>query len=169
MSEEYRLRVETEAVKALRAGLQTVGLDPADEQLVVDTIEGETNFVEAVDGVLARMDAAEALAVGLTLVEERYAVRRRALEARVERLRTMLEQAMTIAEVQKLERPTATVFFSSRRPELVVDDESRIPTRFYRAGAPKLDKTELRQALLAGEVDGAHLSQGGVTLTIKRK
>lgn len=166
---EYQLRLQTEAVKALVAGLEAEGVDTADAELMHDTIEGETGLLEAIDQVLARIDAAEACAIGLETIEARYKLRRQAMEARSDRLRAMIEQAMVIAELRSLQRPAATLTMANRAANVVIDDEAKIPTRFFKSPEPVLDKKALKAALSQGEIEGAHLSQGGVTLTISRR
>jgi hypothetical protein len=50
---------------------------------------------------------------------------------------------------------------------VIVIDETEIPTKFWKASAPKLDKRAVLEALKAKEtVPGASLSNGGQTLAL---
>lgn len=168
---EYRLRKEAEATKALMAGLRAI--DAADDaEVVADSIEGETQLLEAIDAALAEIDDTEVLVAGLKTKEQQFSERRRAMEERVKRFRALLEQAMAIAEAETLRRPVATLTLRKTPPTVQVDDEGAVPSRFFveqPTPAPKLDKAALKAALDAKEaVPGASLSNGGVSLTIRR-
>ena len=55
---EFAIRRETEAAKSLLAGMrETIGEE--DMALLADTIEGETNLLEAIDTALAEIDETE--------------------------------------------------------------------------------------------------------------
>lgn len=169
---DYQLRIQTEAVRALLGSLHDLA-DTADEGLVVDMIEGETDLFEAIDGVLDRVNATEAMLAGLKQIGDRIKARRDTLKARIERLRALLEQALSIAELKRLQRPAATLVMHATAPNLIIEDEAAIPSRFYiqlPPPPPKLDEKALRAALGTGEqVAGARLSQGGIGLTIRHR
>ena len=150
---EWRIRRETEAAKALLAGMrETIGDE--DMALLADTLEGETNLFEAIDTALAEIDESEALILGLKEKEGQFSKRRRAMEERVRRFRSLVEQAMAVAEQQKLRRPTATLTLRKLPPDVVVTSEADIPSEFFvpqPPPPPKLDKKALKQALEARE------------------
>lgn len=181
----------TKEAKAVAALLAAHDIDVEhDAELVADTIEGETSLFEAVDAVLDRIADAEVMLEGLNVVIARLDARKARYEARIKTDRTLLEQALTIAELPKLERPAATLSISTRAPSLVLTEESDIPAKYWKAGAPTLDKKALaadlkdrakalanlpedeaqRAALLASlpEIPGATLSNGAPSLTLRR-
>ena len=80
-----------------------------DTSLVLDTIEGETDLLEAIDAVIAEIDETDVLVTGLREKETQFAARRRSMEERVKRLRALIEQAMAISEQHSLRRPAATL------------------------------------------------------------
>jgi len=92
---------ETEAVAILRASLA----DCEDEALVIDTIEGETSFLEAVDKLLEIIVEADALETGAKAAASAMNARADRFAQRAERARALLEQALTIADLKKVERP----------------------------------------------------------------
>ncbi len=188
------IRRETEAAKTLVAGMRaTIGDE--DMALLADTIEGETNLLEAIDTALAEIDETEVLISGLKEKEAQFTQRRRAMEERVHRFRTLIEQAMAIAEQAKLRRPAATLTLRKLPPDVVIIAEADIPSTFFvpqPPPPPKLDKNALKEALLAREmkaafaaslesdgeraqalaaiapIPGATLNNGGFSLQIRR-
>jgi Siphovirus Gp157 len=191
---EFVIRRETEAARALLAGMRaTIGDE--DMALLADTLEGETDLFEAIDLALSEIDETEALISGLKEKEGQFTARRRAMEERVRRFRGLIEQAMAVAEQQKLRRPTATLTLRKLPIDVVVLSEADIPADFFAQQPPpppKLDKKALKQALEAREarlafaasledpkeratalaaippIPGAMLDNGGVSLQVRR-
>jgi hypothetical protein len=181
---------EAQAAKALCESI--AALDP-DDALLLDTIEGETNLFETIDAVLARMANDDALVRGCDAVIADLETRRERFKARIKTDRALIEQALLIAEIEtKVERPAATLSLARRAPVLVIETESEIPTTYWKAGAPALDKAALTEALrerrkaldalpkdpdaraealasLPPEIPGATLSSAAPTLTIRTK
>jgi hypothetical protein len=138
---------EAQAVAALRESLAAV--DAEDEALLLDTVEGETSLFEAIDLILERIVGNQAMVDGMKAAEDRLAARRQRYEKRVETDRTLIEQALALAELQKVERPLATLSMSKRTPSLVVLEEADIPADYFKAADPKLDRKALTDALKA--------------------
>lgn len=169
---EYALRRQTEAARDLLSTIRSEGAGD-DEELIADTIEGETDLHEAIAAALDEIDEAEVRILGgkakVKQIEERVAGE----ERRVERLRAAIERAIVSAELPTpLKLPTATISVSKRKPGVVIDDEAAIPSRFFvqpPAPAPKLDKKALAEALVAEAVPGAHLDNGSLSLTVRRR
>jgi hypothetical protein len=181
---------EAQAVAALKESLRQMG-EADDDTLLADSIEGETSFFEIVDVVLDRMTDAEVNIEGVEVVAKALSGRKARYEQRLKSDRATLEQAMTIAGLAKIERPTATLSLSNRPPSLTVTEESEIPAEFWKAGDPTLDRKKLAQALkdraaalavipgdpeakaaaiaaLPPEIPGATLSNGAPSLTVRR-
>ncbi len=146
---EYNFRAEVEAAKTLLAGMrETIGDE--DMALLADTIEGETDLFEAIDIALAEIDETEVLVSGLKEKEGQFSQRRRAMEERIRRFRSLIEQAMAITELPKLRRPAATLTLRKLPPDVVVMTEADIPSEFFvpqPPPPPKLDKAALKRAL----------------------
>ena len=144
---------------------------------------------------MAEIDESEALILGLKEKEGQFSKRRRAMEERVKRFRSLVEQAMAVAEQQKLRRPTATLTLRKLPPDVVVTSEADIPSEFFvpqPPPPPKLDKAALKEALQKREkkvefaasledaeereralaslppIPGAMLNNGGFSLQIRR-
>lgn len=86
-------------------------------------------------------------------------------------LRSVVLQCMEIRGKPGIPSPTLTLSVTRRSGDLVVTDESLIPSRFFRQPPPVLDKKALTEALVTdGEViDGATIGNGSISLTIRRK
>ena len=169
---EYALRRETEAARDLLLTLRDHG-DGEDAELAADSIEGETGLLEAIASTLDEIDEAEVLILGgkekIKQIESRIAGE----ERRVDRLRAAIERAIVATDMPTpIKLPTATISISRRKPGVVVDNEAAIPARFFvqpPPPAPKLDKKALAEALAAEPVAGAHLDNGSLSLTVRRK
>lgn len=170
---EHQLRRETEAARDLIFSLRDQG-QAEDADLVTDTVEGETDLMEAIKAALDEIDEAELLILGGKAKMQQIDGRVAAEEKRVERLRAAIERAIVSAELPTpIKLSTATISISRRKPGVVIDDEAAIPSRFFvqpPAPPPKLDKKALADALdSGGAVAGAHLDNGSVSLLIRRK
>lgn len=159
---------EAEAARVLRESLAQVDAD--DDVLVLDMVEGETGLFEAVDALLRRIGENRAMVTGTDVELTNLADRKRRFEARIDADRALLEQAMMVADIPKLERPGATLSLSTRAPKVEVSVEADIPAEFWKVGDPKLDKKAVGEALKGGRaVPGACLSNAAPTLTVRTK
>lgn len=169
---EYALRRETDAARDLIQALRNSG-EGDDAELVADTIEGETNLREAIGVALEEIDEWTILHDGLEAKIARDQSRLSIIDKRVERVRAAIERALIASELPlPLQLPTATITLSKRKPQPIIDDEALIPSRFFtqpEPPAPKLDKKALAAALAEGTLPGAHLDNGSVSLTVRRK
>lgn len=165
---DYRIAREAEAAKAIRESLAKLG--ETDAELLLDMTEGETSLFECIDALLLRMASDKALVIGTESVVSDLEERKRRVEKRIAFDRGLIEQAMAIAELPKIERPAATLSLSSRAPSLRVDDEAAIPAEFWTAGAPKLERKALTEALKEGRpIPGVALSNAAPSLTVRTK
>jgi Siphovirus Gp157 len=165
------IHAETElrAFEALKRGLEAYHASGEDPELLFDLAEGSTSLIEALDLALAADLDDEALIEGLRSIKQSISARALRIEKRRQARRTILEQCLFLLERKKLERPAATLILAVRQPSLEVEDESVIPARYF-AMKPALDRGALRAALEAGEhVEGARLSEGATTITIRRR
>jgi hypothetical protein len=162
---------EAAAVKALRESLQiALGGEEPDDELLTDSIEGETNLFEIIDRLLHRRSVNLNLAEGIDRLANDLDARRTRFQHRAEADKALIEQAMMIAELTKVERPGATLSLVNRPPKLMLADEADIPAQFWKPAAPSLDKKALTEALKAGEaIPGANLSNSAPSLTVRVK
>lgn len=164
-SPDEQMRILT----AIKANLAVHHETLEDPDLMMVLAEGETTLLEAIDCVLEADMSDEALISGLKIQKDTLAVRLHRIEERRQSRRAILEQALFLLERKSLERPIATLTLSDRAPSLVVEEEAQIPARFFEL-KPVLSRRLTKEALEAGEeVPGARLSNGMVTLTVRRR
>ena len=142
----------------------------ADEQTILDTLEGLSSLPDALAAVVRSYldDLAMVAAVGIRIGEMQERVHR--IEHRAEKKRMIVTSIMERAEIRKLAEPDFTASLRAVPPSLLVTDEQQIPEPFWKPQPPKLDKRGLIGALAAGRgVPGAQLGNGGTTLTVRVK
>lgn len=127
----------TAKAHALQEQLRAEGYD---DDIVVASIESETDLMRVFDRVAERIDQDNRSAV---IARERA----KRLEARADRNTEFLDYLMrTIGNQTKLERPTATVFYQANPPRLEIEGE--VPETFL-TQVP--DKPAIVKAIKAGE------------------
>ena len=167
-SEAFR-QVNDELVKYVRLK-ELLSADEPDTRAVLDTLEGETDLLEALAEVAksAREDEAMASGVGLYITELQQ--RKSRMEKTADHKRTLIIMAMEKAGLNTVKQAACTLSLSATAPKVVVKDEAQIPSRFWKPADPTLDKAALKEALDAGEeIQGAELSNGGIKLTMRIK
>ncbi len=159
-----RIAREADAAKSLLAAIAS-----DDEALNQDMVEGETSLIESLQVALAEIDECDVMVAGLKAKEAEFASRRARAERRIETLRSAIEQAMVFCDMATIKTTTATLTVRRTPPKLLIADEAKIPTQFWRPGEPKLDKAAVKALLDLGEpVEGATLTNGGISLQIRR-
>jgi len=166
----YQLEQAVSAWQQLRARLIT---DPellTDEITIAHTLS-EANVADPRDLLARCIDAtvwAERRATEAQTLEYEYRDRRERYEKRGEQLRHLIERLMDALPVTKATAKLATAALQAARPALVVTDETKLPDEYFRT-TRTLNRTELTDDLRQGVlVDGAHLSQGGTVLVLRK-
>lgn len=169
---ERSVHIQLEAAKKLLAGMKEQGIED-DAELVADSIEGETNLLEAIDAALSEIDECEIMVTGLDEKIKAFDARKKAQKDRAERLRALIEQAMVATDQQQMKLPAATISLSRRAAGLVITNEADIPARFWveqERPAPRLDRKALSDALKANEeIPGAALDNGQISISVRRR
>lgn len=138
---------------------------PDDDDLLIDMIEGETNAIDLIDRLHEEAEEARAMAAALKDREREMAERRTRLERRQEAHKEAIDRIMRVIGLEKIERPLATFSFRRnpsrpiiRDPDLIPDDLCKIERKPIMA--------EIRKA---GDVPGVEWTNGGTSLSIRRK
>lgn len=139
-----------------------------DAELTHDMVEGETSLFEAISAAIDEIDQCEIIAAGCKAKAEEIGKRKSRAEERAARVRSLIEQAMVIAEIPTARLPTATVTVKATGPKPKVSDESLIPSEFWEPQPPKLNRIRLNEAAKRGPVPGIEMSNGSVSLQIRR-
>ncbi|MGA0608873.1 siphovirus Gp157 family protein [Caldimonas sp. KR1-144] len=162
------LYVLAQEYRAAAASLADLDLD---EQTLADTLESLSGDLEvkAVNTAMVVRNM-QSLAASIKEAEASMAARRKALEARAERLTAYLLQNMQATGITKIESPHFALTVKNNPASVVINEPGLIPAEFMRQPEPPPpapDKTAIKEAIKAGkEVPGAHMVQG-VRLEIK--
>lgn len=144
---QFALSKQMEAARILRE--QIADIAAGDVDFIRDTIEGETKLHEQIAALVASIAEDEALADGVKALVDNLGARKRRFEGRAELKRTLVASAMEIGELKKIETPAGTVSLKPVPPKLVPTEEAEIPSQFWKAGDPTLDRKALGDALKA--------------------
>lgn len=141
-----------------------------DPEMKLDVIEGETGLLEILDQIVLGIDNDKIFLDGIKARKAELAEREARIKRRVDARRALIEKAMTIADLKSIPLALATITLSQRKPGLLIHEESEIPARFWNAGAPKLDRKALADAVKDGQtIAGAGLDNGSASITIRVK
>ena len=143
-------------------------LGDGDEQLNHDLIEGETGLFEAIELALGEIRDCETQLAGIKHTSEQLNSRKSRVQGRSDRLRGLIDQAFQIAEIKSHVFPCETVTIKKVPPSLRIVDESQIPSSYFKPQPPKLDRKELTTDAKNGKVEGVEMSNGGLTIQIRR-
>lgn len=160
------LRVETQAARTLIEQMRDLVGD--DDDMIATAIEGETDLIEAIASAFARLGELKALGSGIDNMVCALKARADRFDRQQELIRDAIRLAMETAELKRVELSMGTISMKAMPPKAIVLDEPSIPSRFWKAQDPKLDRKAVLDALKAKEaVPGAQLSNGGSTIQVK--
>lgn len=149
------------AAEYREAADQLADLD-LDEQTIADTLEGLAGTLEVkATNVAMFARNLESTAVAIKEAEAQMTKRRKAIEARAERMYTYLKQNMEATGITKIESPYLRIAIRNNPAAVHIDAESQIPPEFWKQAPPPppaLDKKAIAEAIKSGrEVPGAHM------------
>lgn len=153
-------------LKAIRYSVEDADLEALSEGLTQST-DFESACLDIAEAAVEHELQAKAVADRIAELGERKA---RLLKT-ADSLRAIVLQSMEIRTVPTIKSPTLTLSVTRRSGDLVITDESLLPSRFFKPQPPVLDKKALKEAVVTdGEViDGAAIGNGSISLTIRRK
>ncbi len=149
------LSVETTKYLQLKARI-SLNYPQADEETLLDTLEGITDLHEMIAAVIRSALVDEALHSGLRSRVDDMRERLSRLELRASKKRELALEAMTEVGLSKLEQPDFTASTRAGSPALVVIAEDKIPGAYWLPQPPKLDRQAILGELKRGiEIPGA--------------
>lgn len=157
----YHELTKAEAVKRMLG-------DDADDQLILDMVEGQTDVMECAQAVLDIIDEDQILLDGIAAHLEAINARKDRIKHSLERRKALLQRMLDKLGVKSLKLPTATLTVRKGVPSVVITDENEIPKAFI-VLKPSIDKKKLKNVLQSADIPGATLSNSPDTLTIRRK
>jgi hypothetical protein len=168
MSSNPQLDFEVHRYKAIRERLMIEDTN-IDEQTLADTTEGLTDLHELLAAIVRGALEDETLAGMLKVRMSEMADRLERFQHRAEKRRQLVRDVMLETDVKKLQMPDFTASLRNAPPHVVVIDENLIPETFWE-NRPHLRKRELLDALKDGaQVEGAALSNPGMSLSVRTR
>ena len=166
-----KLVLTVEASKYLQLKRNLIAQYPeADEDTLLDTLEGITDLHEMIAAVIRSALVDEALHAGLRFRVNDMKERLSRLELRASKKRELALEAMTEVALGKLEQPDFTASARAGSPALVVVAEERIPAAYWLPQPPKLDRQAILGELKQGaEIPGVQMSNPKPVLSVRTK
>ena len=167
--EHLALSIETSKFLRLKQRLMA-DYPRADEETLLDTLEGITNLHEMIAAVIRSALVDEALHAGLCCRMDDMKERLSRLETRAGKKRELALHAMSEVGLSKLEQPDFTACTRAGSPSLLVVAEQTIPPDYWLPQPPKLDRQGLLGELKRGaSIPGAELSNPKPILMVRTK
>jgi len=167
--EHLALSIETSKFLRLKQRLMA-DYPRADEETLLDTLEGITNLHEMIAAVIRSALVDEALRAGLRTRLEEMRRRLERLEERGAKKRQLALEAMCEVGLKKLEQPDFTASTRVGMPSFSITSEGQIPAHYWIPQPPKLDSQALLADLKRGrEIAGAQLSNPKPILAVRTK
>lgn len=140
----------------------------SDEDSWSIALETETDLIDFLRHTEQKRQEAIALAKSVELIIENNKLRRERFERRDIAARALIFSLMQSANLRKLELPESTLSIRNGSPKVIITDEMDIPDELCRYKREP-DKTKIKEALIAGPVPGASLSNAEDVLAIRIK
>lgn len=135
-----------------------------DEQTLTDTLEGLSGELEVkATNVAMFIRNLESSAEQIKMAEKQMADRRKALEARADRVKQYLKDNMIRTGISKIDSPFFTLSIRNNPESVEVINQDMIPPEYFNVPPPPpavLDKMAVKKAIQSGvEVEGARLTR----------
>ena len=145
--------------------------DSEDSQLLADMLEGGSDYHDTLSSLCDAIDTEEGNARAVAERIKELQARKKAAELRRDRYRDAAGELMDEAGDKTVKLPECTLSRRAGRVSLRVTDEAAVPALYKREVVTvQLDKEALQADLASGvPVEGAALSNGAPTLSIRRK
>lgn len=141
-----------------------------DDQTVIDTVDGETDAIEALRWAVRMAMEAEAHAEACKAMAQTYTERRKVLEDRALRYRASVASFLQEVGEKSVRLPEGTVGWRQAEPQLIGTIPSPADLPDWAVKFPRSrDEAAIKQGLRDGlKIEGLSLSNGGVALSIRR-
>lgn len=138
-----------------------------DEELLRDTLEGNTRLYEVIDMMLGAMRENETLAEAVSVRIGKLRERQTRLTHRAQFYRALMQRLMDRVGLKSVTLPEAKISVVNTPDRVIVTDESAIPDAFCKI-IREPNKTAIKNALKSGTyIPGATLSNGGQTISVR--
>lgn len=138
-----------------------------DEQLRLDTLEGETEAKEILERLVGLVRDAETMEAATADRIGKLKARQDAFERRADGYRQLIHRIMDAAGIRKMQLPEATLSIRPSGPAVRILDEAAIPEEFWRIKREP-NRVAIKAALLDGvAVPGVSLSNSSDVLSVR--
>lgn len=133
-----------------------------DPDVIADTLEAIDGEIEIkAENTAKVLKELEAEAAKLKVETERLEARKKSIENNVKAIKGRLYDAMKATGKEKFKTTLFSFNIQKNPVKLVIDDETKIPKKYFVPQPAKLDAAKLKEDLKAGAVRKyAHLEQG---------
>ncbi len=139
-----------------------------DPVTMADTLEGMTYAPDMIADFIRDAREDETFAAALAVILREMSDRKARFEYRAQRRRQTAQHLMDAIGICKLDMPDFTASIRAVAPHVVIDDETALPADLCKTIRQPV-KAAIKEALANGPVAGAHMSNGGASLTILTK
>lgn len=141
-----------------------------DEDLILDTLEGQTDLVELIVQMERARQRDERLVQGIKEWAAELSTRQARIQARADKIRDLIMETMERSGRKKIEAPDFTISLRNVPPKVIVSDEDAIPDQYLKVKTTvSPDKAAIKDALDRGEeVPGCSLSNGGQGIAVRK-
>lgn len=162
--------LDNEAARAARIRERLLADNPdIDERTLADTLEGCTNVTEMLAATLRTAIERALFSEALKRHRPELEARQDRIDAIVHALRDKVRDVMIEHNIKQLREPDFTASLRATPPKVIVTDETLIPVDYWEL-RPHLNKQFLLDKLKDGaQVDGAVLSNAGMSLSVRTK
>ncbi len=161
------MRLDPATLAELRAlAAEVRALAGEDDVATADTIEGASEAMEMLDGLIDAAQHAAALEAMVRERAQRLTERARRFAEQGKGYRRAMLALMEAMTLRKVVRPGATLSLKAGGVSLEITDPAAVPTQLRKPGDP--DKAAIRAHLEAGEaVPGARLVRADDTISMR--
>src|SRR4051812_44776982 len=142
-----------------------------DDEVLLSTLEGETDVLEVAKRLVRAALDAESMAEAANERIGNLIVRRDRFKQRAENARETVKQMLEALNIPKMQDPEFTVSLRAGPPKVIVTEPDKLADEFVRVVITRSpDKPLIKAALDAGRpVEGATLSNGSQILSVRTK
>ena len=156
-----------DVVKEINALLADFPQLKEDEDLLRDTLEGNTRLHEIMERFLSAMHENETLAEAVSKRVGKLRERQTRLTHRAQFYRSLMHRLLERTGVKSVALPEAKISVVNSPEKVIITDETAIPDAFMRI-TKEPNKVAIKSALKNGTViSGATMSNGGTTISIR--
>lgn len=138
--------------------IQNADLDEVQAQQILESMQGAIQ--EKATNVAMVIRNMESTAEAIKAAEVEMASRRKAIERKLDWMKTYLLQNMERSGISKIESPYFVIAVRDNPESLIVEPDAAIPPEYWKPQDPVLDKAGLKKDIQAGLiVDGCRLER----------